>query len=889
MVGGTGAINLDKSNPYQHLQGLTTTMKRLKDHSSTALETGDTASRQRRLSPFFVQFLMVLNGVILTVMAYFVLHLFIKDILQEEYARVTDSTSRTIKMGVVDMEHSLDTVASLLILAQNTDRDVIIDNIRNMNAGLDVFDQVLWVYESKPGIWQYKEVYSHPRLREDGQYMLKPDPDFIKQLLAGKYFDKPDLTLVHDFKGMEYVVENEEPKFFARPFALIENIHPGDLQAGMVIGVTRLGNILSHDWSKENLALAQLTIHDEQTQENLFHMERNEKPSSGLGTHNSHLKMGDSKLKITMAFARHKNVIFLEFVPYIVAGLGIILMIGGVMYVRANQNQSETLTGMNMTLEGKNKELEKEVTERERLNRALRRSERENRAIIDAVSDIIFETNTDGEILFLNSTWRKLTGFDPEQFKRHDLFSMLHPQDQERQRHDFEQLVKGHKQAYRTFTRLRTADGTFRSVELAMSMIRHDENRNLRVVGTFTDVEERRRAERALSEAEKKYRTIVENAAGGIYQVTPEGLYLSANIALARILGYDSREDVVRINADRNVYIDSRAREMFKRELEEKGSISNRESRARRKDGALIWVNENARVVRDETGSVLYYEGSIEDITQRKETETALRDAKMHSDMANRAKSEFLANMSHELRTPLNAIIGFSEIIAKEMLGPIGNKAYWEYARDIHESGGNLLKIINEILDISKIEAGDRALNESIVDMGKVVRSTIELLGPKAFTGNKTVHNNVGAIPFVIGEETALKQVMLNLLSNAIKFTPPGGSISFTSEIDRDGHLRLSVTDTGIGLDEKGIEKALSPFGQVNNELAREEAGTGLGLTLVMALMKLHGGKFELFSQKGIGTTATIVVPVTRLEWPKGSAKTQAEPAAEPLKTEKHF
>jgi signal transduction histidine kinase len=218
------------------------------------------------------------------------------------------------------------------------------------------------------------------------------------------------------------------------------------------------------------------------------------------------------------------------------------------------------------------------------------------------------------------------------------------------------------------------------------------------------------------------------------------------------------------------------------------------------------------------------------------------------------------------LRTPLNAIIGFSEIIRDEVLGSIGNVQYKEYVRDIYDSGKKLLSIINEILDVSRIETGDRQLNEGVVDITKVTRSCLDFIRPKLMAEKLVVVNLMeGAVPKVIGEELAIKQIVLNLLSNAVKFTGEGGRITLSHEIDHEGQLRISVTDTGVGLDEAEIEKALSPFGQVDSSLHRVGSGAGLGLTLVDSLIKLHGGRLELFSQKGVGTTATIVFPARRV------------------------
>jgi PAS domain S-box-containing protein len=545
----------------------------------------------------------------------------------------------------------------------------------------------------------------------------------------------------------------------------------------------------------------------------------------------------------------------------------LLLSAAAAIHLRNRQQQALRLTAASRALAEKSSALNTEVTERARLNNVFRKAERENKAVIDSISDIIFEVTGEGEIVFLNKAWEKITGFTVEQSLQRKLFDMLHPQDQEEQRRNFEQMVKGQKSAYRVLTRIRTANGTFRSVELAVSMLRLDENRNMRVVGAMTDVEERRRAEKALGEVEKKYRTIVENAAGGIYQVTPEGQFLSANPAMARILGYDSTEQMLREvkNAHVDIYEDRQEHSRYLGQLEKFGSVKNFENRVRARDGRLVWVNENARSVKDDESNILYYEGSMEDITRRKEIEIKLREAKIQSDLANRAKSEFLANMSHELRTPLNAIIGFSEIIKDEVLGPMQNRQYWEYARDIHGSGKGLLKIISEILEISRIEAGERQMVEGVVDISKVANSCVEFLGPKAEAGKLIVSNNLASSPKIIGEELAVKQILLNLLSNAIKFTPAGGHITLSHETDTEGQLRISVTDTGIGLDEEEIVKALSPFGQVDSTLGRSGSGTGLGLTLVDSLVRMHGGKLELFSQKGLGTTATLIFPAKRV------------------------
>jgi PAS domain S-box-containing protein len=637
------------------------------------------------------------------------------------------------------------------------------------------------------------------------------------------------------------------------------------------VGITKMTNVIDQTWINKRALLSRITIREPNSGRALYFMDSKGKSSFYEGDDSekfSSFMVGREELSVEIMSGKDTNTLLMEKAPWLILIFGITLTLIGTLYVRNNQRQSFKLASMNKALAQKNYELNSEISEREKLYQAMRKAERENRAIIDSVNDIIFETNTDGNLIFLNSTWNHVTGFEVDQAIGRNLFDMLHPQDQEEQRSSFIKLINGQKQAYRSFTRLRTNSGEFHSVELAMSMLRQGENKEMRVVGTITDVEERRRAERALSEAEKKYRTIVENAAGGIYQVTPEGHILSANPAMARILGYDSSEQLMREvkNIHKQVYAKPGERTQFIRELETVGSVVNFETLVNKQSGLQVWVNENARAVKDDDGNILYFEGSIEEITQRKEAEIKLREAKMHSDLANRAKSEFLANMSHELRTPLNAIIGFSEIIKDEILGPVGQKQYWEYARDIYDSGKNLLQIINEILDVSKIDAGERQLNESVIDMAGISQACVDMMSTKAESGQLSIINLMRDSDIrIVGEELAIKQVLLNLLSNAIKFTPAGGRITISHEMDSDKRLRVSITDTGVGLDDNEIEKALTPFGQIETAHSRSTSGAGLGLTLVDSLMKLHGGELELFSQKGIGTTATVIFPSKRI------------------------
>ena len=234
-------------------------------------------------------------------------------------------------------------------------------------------------------------------------------------------------------------------------------------------------------------------------------------------------------------------------------------------------------------------------------------------------------------------------------------------------------------------------------------------------------------------------------------------------------------------------------------------------------------------------------------VTQNKRAEETLRKAAEEAEAANQAKSEFLANMSHELRTPLNAIIGFAEIISNQILGPIGNARYCGYAKDIHSSGTHLLEVINQVLDMSKIEAGRFDLHEEEVDVAEVLGGVARLMETMAADGGLTLTTRLPEPPPVLlADRRVLRQIALNLLSNAIKFTPKGSKVELCARVEEDGDLSVVVTDTGIGIAEHDIPLALAPFGQIDNAITRERPGTGLGLPIVKALVELHGGALKI-------------------------------------------
>ena len=289
------------------------------------------------------------------------------------------------------------------------------------------------------------------------------------------------------------------------------------------------------------------------------------------------------------------------------------------------------------------------------------------------------------------------------------------------------------------------------------------------------------------------------------------------------------------------------------------GEVWHGELKNKAKDGHYYWVMTTIVPTLNANGKPFQYVSIRTDVTARKEAE-------LKAITASRTKSDLMANMSHELRTPLNAIIGFSGFMKDEMFGSVGSDKNREYIEDINSSGQHLLELINDILDVSAIEADGLELQESDVDVERIVNSTVRLIKPRAKTGEITITSSIDEnVPHIYADERRIKQVLLNLLSNAVKFTPQGGEVSVDANINDDGSFSFLISDSGIGMDEEEAAVALSAFGQVDSGLDRKHEGTGLGLPLTKGLMELHGGTLKIKSKKGHGTTVSATFPEGRV------------------------
>lgn len=384
------------------------------------------------------------------------------------------------------------------------------------------------------------------------------------------------------------------------------------------------------------------------------------------------------------------------------------------------------------------------------------------------------------------------------------------------------------------------------------------------VLGVVREVTAEVAAEKKLRDSEAAYRFIAEEATDLVIHHGAGGAPVFVSPAVEQVLGV-TVEECLGAPPFRLCHPADLSQVMIAVEdAKRSGKTTTYSYRAQHKRGHYVWLESSVRFVNDPrsgepTGAI----SISRDITERKRFENELLLARERAESASHTKSRFLANMSHELRTPLNAIIGFSDILSQEMFGPLGNERYGEYAKLINESGAMLLDLINDLLDMSKIEAGKFELHPEEFLVREAVAAGVRLVSGRADEKHISVGVRVEPETLTLrADQRAFKQIMLNLLSNAIKFTNNGGTIGVEATID-GGCFKLVIRDSGIGIADDVLPRLARPFEQASSDPARAHGGSGLGLALVKSLAELHGGALSIASKEGHGTEVTVTLPVS--------------------------
>jgi len=504
--------------------------------------------------------------------------------------------------------------------------------------------------------------------------------------------------------------------------------------------------------------------------------------------------------------------------------------------------------------------LRSDITSEKHAEEALLQSERRYRDLIDgSIQGVIVQTN--GKILFANQSAADLFGYDnpKELIDLPSSILLAAPKERERIINYRDARTRGESAPTQYLYKGIRKDGSEVWIQNLARVIEWDGETSIQT--TLTDITAEVQAEEEL----RKLSLAVEQSANGIFITDLEGVIEYSNPALSDISGYSEEEILERTpgflksgETPLETYQD--LWKSIKSGRTWRGAIQNR-----RKDGDLYWSEQVVSPIRGLDGEITHFVAIQQDVTDRVEMEHELVSAKERAELSDRSKTEFIANMSHELRTPLNAIIGFSEIIEQELYGPIGVPRYNKYLTDIRESGEHLLGIINDILDLSRIEAGQMHLNESEIDVSALVGSCISRMRHRAAAAGVELEYLVEALPALYADSRVIRQILINLFDNAVKFTPEGGTCRVTGSLGAGGEMELTVADTGIGMSDDEIPIALERFGQIESDLDRRYEGTGLGLPLATSLIELHGGALGIKSEKGAGTSVTLRFPPERI------------------------
>lgn len=510
-------------------------------------------------------------------------------------------------------------------------------------------------------------------------------------------------------------------------------------------------------------------------------------------------------------------------------------------------------------------ELSRDKTQLKDAEAALGQSEARFRDLATSASDWFWEMDENLRFSYFSERFSEITGLAQDQLLgKTRQATGIRRFDDEAWRQHMEDLA-AHR-PFRAFVHPRTGNnGEDLWFSINGTPFFDDEGAFKGYRGTGSDITERIRTEDLLRESEHRLQAIMDHVPAALFLKDREARYVLINRQFQDWFG-----------VDRATVMGKTGYELFPKERAERYAQGDRK------------ILDNWQVTTDEvvipdptggdknftltkfpifnSGEPVGFGGVMMDITARTQADLAVRQSENRAKMANRAKSEFLANMSHELRTPLNAVIGFAEIIKNGMLDPDGDDKNREYAHHIYDSGQHLLDLINDILDISKIELGSVEPNEVEIAVPQLIDSVLVLIKERAREARLRLETNFhGGLLLLRADERKLKQILINLISNSIKFTHAGGTVTLDVRCDRDIGYEFVVRDTGVGIAPEDIAKAMQPFGQIDNDLNRMNTGTGLGLPLAAELVEMHGGSLELGSELGVGTTVTVRFPADRI------------------------
>ncbi len=513
--------------------------------------------------------------------------------------------------------------------------------------------------------------------------------------------------------------------------------------------------------------------------------------------------------------------------------------------------------------------------------RELHRTTEHFQTLINAIEEAIAIVDFDMKAVFLGPGFGEWFDERPSEFIGYKISDLVHKDDVERFLEMAGEAIETPDHRPEGQFRLRHPDGTYHRALCSWRHI-HLISGEPSLFLSLRDVSQQLTAQERLRAGEIRLRTMMQSVADGILSTDDSGVIQSVNPAASRLFGYEGEE---LIGSSVGILLPSYLT-LALQHASPSGSTAEglgrlvgqggQEMRGQRKNGETFPIELSVTEMR--IGEEHYYVSVVRDISEQKASEAELRTALHDAEAANRTKSLFLANMSHELRTPLNAVIGFSEVMQQEMFGPLDNERYMDYVGSIHDSSRHLLSVINDILDISRIESGETELEDEWLELDEVLEWAKDRAAPSGTTAEHApVHlESLDGLPELRADRRALRQVVINLLSNAIKFTPSDGRIDLSAKVNDESGISILVKDTGIGIPADQVDKMTQPFTQSDNSLARRFEGTGLGLAITKSLVEAHQGALQIDSTEGVGTTITVRLPADRVSQAMSSTHVEA-------------
>lgn len=505
-----------------------------------------------------------------------------------------------------------------------------------------------------------------------------------------------------------------------------------------------------------------------------------------------------------------------------------------------------------------------DVTELKKAEEELRESETRLRAIIDHLPVGFYAKDLEGRHLIVNKMYLERHGLAEEQIVG-KVNEEIFPENKENNKASREQekeVVSGKKTVIREQNKV-FKDGTEHTLLVSKFPIM-DAAGNVKAVGmTGVDMTEIKKANEALRRSEERFRDFSESSSDWFWEMDKNLRFSYFSHRFAEISGIKNEDLIGKTRWESGLDLENPMILQNIANLEAHRPFRDFEHSRTLKNGDVVHMSTSGIPIFDEDGNFKGYRGTGKDISDRVRAEEDRRLALVQAEEANQSKSEFLATISHELRTPLNAILGFAEILSHQYLGPLGQEKYVEYAGDIHASGEYLLELVNDVLDISTIEAGKRSLSKEMLSVHEAIDESTKTIAGRAAEKDISLSVKVPEdLPFLLADRRAVKQILLNLLSNSIKFTPNGGEVSVSARGSKR-KITIMVTDTGIGIPKERIPRLMDPFERGDVDPYISQDGAGLGLAITHSLVELHDGELKIKSTQGKGTTVTVSFPRT--------------------------